>query len=560
MSGSSAYSAGFRELTPRRFVGRRAPGRPARGLALILDQPLYSTFLLASGLQNAGKLSVVEDRHGRGLEAEVATMELPLAADHVAYIRTQEIVNPDDTVGFVPDALVVADPAQASPASAGGAGLKDTALGKAIDLAHGRMPSERPTLKKSSRPAIDETEEPYVHMDFGNPDLRLLALFRLWNVIDLFYPYRDLLDAPWRSVLTRYIPRMESGHTRLDYERTLLELSAELHDSHVGVFPTPALFESLGGAALPPVSLRIVEGKAVVVQTRGAQSGLAAGAVIETIDGEPFQQRLDRFRPLVSESTPQGYFRPASRLFLYALAGPQDSIVRFGVRDSHGLHEVPLKRSESYHRVELRDSPAVQRLTPTVGYIDVTRIEAGRLDSAVDELLDTSALIIDMRGYPRDDATGIGRRLGDLSGDIHYAQDRLPMVAGNDPPELVDYQQQFEADARHPYHGRRLVLINEDAFSQSEQISMMLEAGSKRTTFIGSPTTGANGNVTQMSLPGGYQMTFTGMSVRHADGRPLQRVGIQPAVHVAPTIRGIRSGHDEILDAALKLVRGGRGR
>jgi C-terminal processing protease CtpA/Prc len=69
-----------------------------------------------------------------------------------------------------------------------------------------------------------------------------------------------------------------------------------------------------------------------------------------------------------------------------------------------------------------------------------------------------------------------------------------------------------------------------------------------------------DGNVTQMSLPGGYQMTFTGMSVRHADGRPLQRVGIQPAVHVAPTIRGIRSGHDEVLDAALKLARGGRGR
>ncbi|HEV7902834.1 MAG TPA: hypothetical protein VGO96_03245 [Pyrinomonadaceae bacterium] len=68
------------------------------------------------------------------------------------------------------------------------------------------------------------------------------------------------------------------------------------------------------------------------------------------------------------------------------------------------------------------------------------------------------------------------------------------------------------------------------------------------------PTTGANGDVTFMVLPGNLPVTFTGHNVRHADGRQLQRVGIQPAIRVAPTIHGVDAGHDEVLDRAVKYL------
>jgi C-terminal processing protease CtpA/Prc len=47
---------------------------------------------------------------------------------------------------------------------------------------------------------------------------------------------------------------------------------------------------------------------------------------------------------------------------------------------------------------------------------------------------------------------------------------------------------------------------------------------------------------------------FTGHDVRHADGRQLQRVGLQPHVLVAPTIAGLRSGRDEVLERALEFL------
>ncbi len=46
--------------------------------------------------------------------------------------------------------------------------------------------------------------------------------------------------------------------------------------------------------------------------------------------------------------------------------------------------------------------------------------------------------------------------------------------------------------------------------------------------------------------------------VRHADGRQLQRVGLRPDVPVQPTIAGVRAGRDEVLDAALAYLKGGR--
>ena len=76
-------------------------------------------------------------------------------------------------------------------------------------------------------------------------------------------------------------------------------------------------------------------------------------------------------------------------------------------------------------------------------------------------------------------------------------------------------------------------------------------------TFIGTPTAGANGDVTNMVLPGNLTVSFSGHDVRHADGRQLQRLGIQPTIRVERTIRGLIEGRDELLDAAVKFLQTG---
>jgi C-terminal processing protease CtpA/Prc len=99
-----------------------------------------------------------------------------------------------------------------------------------------------------------------------------------------------------------------------------------------------------------------------------------------------------------------------------------------------------------------------------------------------------------------------------------------------------------------------VMLIDPWAISQAEHTCLLFAAATD-VTFIGSPTNGANGDVTNMVLPGNLVVSFTGQEVRFPDGRQLQRVGVQPPIIVRPTIAGIRAGRDEVLEAAIEHLR-----
>jgi C-terminal processing protease CtpA/Prc len=64
--------------------------------------------------------------------------------------------------------------------------------------------------------------------------------------------------------------------------------------------------------------------------------------------------------------------------------------------------------------------------------------------------------------------------------------------------------------------------------------------------------------VTNLSLPGGLYVSFSGHDVRHADGRQLQRTGLVPDIEVRPTLAGLRAGRDEVLERALSFLREGK--
>jgi C-terminal processing protease CtpA/Prc len=99
------------------------------------------------------------------------------------------------------------------------------------------------------------------------------------------------------------------------------------------------------------------------------------------------------------------------------------------------------------------------------------------------------------------------------------------------------------------------MLIDERTISQAEHTGLFFEAAAG-TVFVGTPTAGANGDVTNLVVPGGNTIRFTGQAIHHADGRQLQRVGLQPHVPARPTVAGLRAGRDEVLEAALTYLRG----
>jgi C-terminal processing protease CtpA/Prc len=104
-------------------------------------------------------------------------------------------------------------------------------------------------------------------------------------------------------------------------------------------------------------------------------------------------------------------------------------------------------------------------------------------------------------------------------------------------------------DTAGHYAGRIVVLIDERTAGDMERLAIALDAVA-RVTFIGASSAGAPGEVMNVELPGLLNVTIPIVEMRRADDAQLQRVGITPSVEARLTVRGVRSGFDDVIERA----------
>ena len=168
-------------------------------------------------------------------------------------------------------------------------------------------------------------------------------------------------------------------------------------------------------------------------------------------------------------------------------------------------------------------------------------------------LKETRAIIFDMRGYPNGTGWSIASRINTRNAPFG-AIFRRTQLSGLSPEDAfrsgLYFEQSLPRTEKSKYRGKTVMLIDERAVSQAEHTGLWFEAANG-TKFIGSNSAGVDGDMTNLVLPGGIYVSFTGQEVRHADGRQLQRIGLVPDIAVRPTVGGIRQGRDEVLERAV---------
>jgi C-terminal processing protease CtpA/Prc len=242
--------------------------------------------------------------------------------------------------------------------------------------------------------------------------------------------------------------------------------------------------------------------------------------------------------------------------------GPDASPVQLTVRDSAGAERIAVveRQQERFTERPAYQAPSltdVEILPSGFGYLDLTRLSFEDVDAALAKIWETSALVIDLRGYPKGVFPILAPRFATtrrVAARFRRPEVREPRASYEDRCSEVWFSQWVEPSG-DAYTGRVCVLINCDTMSQAEHTCLWLEAACG-PTFVGSPTRGANGDVTMVELIPGLSCAFSGHDVTHSDGRQLQRVGIQPHVHVRPTLAGVRCVRDEVLDAAVAHLGG----
>jgi C-terminal processing protease CtpA/Prc len=538
--------------------GRTSSGRYVKDIPVVFLANGFTTLPKATiSFQTTGKWSIV----GEGSVSEgwaVSTEEMMLPDSVAVVIRTGELVYPDGT-GFQPDAIVPFSPVP---------GDRNPAFQKALALVR-----QFRTTPKNSKPPLPSgrsfLDRSYPEMRYPPVAYRVLAACRIWTIIHYFYPYKDLMGEDWDAVLREFIPKMEQAKDALAYHLAVAEMMARIHDSH-GIVQSPVLQEHFG--AIPPIRIRMIEGVPVITGYRDSVAakacGLEIGDVILKVDGKDAGARMARYRKYIAGSTSQAILRNGCDLRNPAgvwpslVSGPENSTITLTLRDRNNRQKVVKvqRKSEYVQQVSQRIGDTLRVLHGNIGYVDLERLATEMIDGMFEKFKDTKAILFDMRGYPPGKTSVIATRLTERK-DVSAVQFQLPVVMTPEaqrvqylsPSVAYSLVLTFPHTDLWRYKGKTVMLIDERTQSAAEHTGLFLEAANG-TKFIGSPTSGADGSVTKFFAPGGILCSFTGMSVRHADGRQLQRVGLQPDIKIKPTIKGIQEGRDEVLEGAVKYL------
>lgn len=526
-SGSAGgYYAGF--LIPAGTVADPSPAAPSR-IAFVVDK--NSTLpAIALALREAGDAAIVSSEPA-GNELAAERQAIRLDSTHVALVRVSEPAGAAVSVDLVdPDPLSAAI---------------RFARGEIHVAAHAAGPPANPSAFPNAR------ERAYAAMQPPDVNYRLLALYRFWNIIDRFYPYRSLIG-DWDSTLREFIPRFIAADDSEKYGLAIRELDARVEDGHSAVIATNG-FRLLSAEWPLPFGVRSIEGQYVITSIDSeANPPVNIGDVVLSIDGEPMDARVSRLSKYIPASTDAAR---KLRIGNGALWGPKGSTAQLDIRSEGGVRRVEVARVAHFAPPQPA-TPIYRVLDGNIGYVDLTRLDVAQVNEMFDALMKTDAIIFDMRGYPRAAGWFIAPRINSrhaTTGAIF----RRPEFSGATPFDQTRggffFEQPIEMTDKPLYRGKTVMLIDERALSQSEWNALLFEAANG-TTFIGTPTAGAIGDTTDFALPGGFRVVFTGGDVRHVDGRPVQGIGIQPAIVVAPTIAAIRAGRDEVLERAIQYA------
>ncbi len=535
---SGSTSGGYRSVLVVEPGPLVEPERPAERRTVFVVDGDGIVPPVAGALQAAGLGAVVSE--GPLVEgASLARFPVALPDGLTAQVRLVEIDPP-----LRADAVV-------EPASGGG----DPALTEALRLVSSAAPPPPADAVPPPEPRW-RPDRAYPEMALPSPEYRLLAACRLWSVIDLFYPYKHLID-DWDTVLPASLPGFLAAQDEAGYARAVLAMATHVQDGHTGVYgPHPGLQRVTGEAGLA-IGVKLVEGQLVVTEAWGAAAaaGLAPLDVVLEVDGVSLDERVEALLPITPASTD---VTRRTRAAARALRGPLGSKAVLTVSGGPGERRRVEVERQAWSRAPETAGLSYRVLPEGFGYVDLRRLEVPQVDAMFEALRDTPAIVFDMRGYPRGTAWAIAPRLN-VRAAVAGASFRRPELSKDNvwmTGSAMTFDQRLPETPENAwlYRGRTVMLVDERTISQAEHTGLFFEAANG-TEFIGTPTAGANGDVTNLVLPGGISVGFTGHDVRHADGRQLQRVGLEPHVRVEPTLAGLRAGRDEVLEKAVEYLK-----
>jgi hypothetical protein len=374
--------------------------------------------------------------------------------------------------------------------------------------------------------------------------VRLAAVTSTWATLGLFYPYFEDQDIDWNKALPAALRAAAMARSPEETHEVLSQLVARLQDDHARV--------SHDGAptnGIVPLALRRFEDKLVVVGGLPQYTAsLPIGTEVVSIDGTPAMRAYDRIRARVSAAT-VGWHEYATSFYL--TVGVKGSFRQFVFRLANGdtrAGALPLVSRDLYDADVREPRPKTgAEVAPGVYYVDFEGLKAETWRGLLPSLENARALVYDLRGYTTNAA---------METIAHLTDRELPSPSWEVPVVGLDAKPRYEVSRWSlfpaiPRLKAPVVVLMDGRSASAVETTLQMLRDAKLAFFVGEPSGGTNGNTNTFSVPGDFKVRFTGLRAGSPDGTTVQGRGIQPDKLVRPTLEGIRSGRDEILEAGI---------
>ena len=404
------------------------------------------------------------------------------------------------------------------------------------------------------------TNENYNDFNSNEKNQRLLALFRFWNVIEYFSPYKYLMDNKWDKTLTDLLPDFIEAQTLDDFHHNTLKLVTRLNDSHSKYYFFPKNPNYSGGRKFLPVNCKIIDNKLIVTQILSDEQAklddLKIGDLITKVNNKTIDEIIAEKRDFIPASNNAYYLK---ELVTNITSGFFDAIDIEMVRKNKIINKtITLTDHRISHLNEYKKNTQkiehYKILKTNIGFVDMGKLKPDEVDLMMTKLNNTKAIIFDLRNYPKGTLYEISNYLNKNKKEFA----KYTVIDLNYPGRFIWTESAVcGKENSSNYKGKVVVLLNEFSISQSEWTAMGLQTADN-CTIIGSQTAGADGNVSHIDFIKDYDAPFSGIGVYYPDGRETQRIGIIPDIEIKPTILGIQQGKDEVLDRAIQFIKSGK--
>lgn len=375
----------------------------------------------------------------------------------------------------------------------------------------------------------------------------LLTLFRYWNLIEYYFPYKYLTDQDWDDVLVEMIPLFLESKGE-EFEIALLKLIAKTDDSHARILVNrPKMYHV-------PAIFRIIENKAIITDfyndSLATVNDLKIGDIITHINGNSIDELSQERLELISASLMQQKFRNA----YYDVIHGKERFVDLTIErldDSTDVKTVERYDFKEFNYYNNLKGKKWRILENGIGFVDMGILGGKDVNGMMDQLMECEVIIFDLRNYPKFIYQRISKFLNSNKKEfVHFIKPDI-----NYPGRFIWKKSISSGEKNNDnYKGKVILLVDERTQSRAEYTCMSFQTADDVIT-IGSQTAGTDGDVTQFELINGFRTSISGLGVFYPDGTQTQRKGIKVDVEIKPSLEGIVQRRDEVLEKAIQLVR-----